>query len=45
MTKRSEVNIRKVRRELLAAYIWKEESFRVAMDEEKKRKKNKKDKG
>ena len=44
VTKRSKVNIRKVRRELLAAHIWKEESFRVEMDEEEKGRRTKKTK-
>ena len=36
VTKRSKVNIKRVRCEMLAAYIWKEELFRVEMEEEEK---------
>ena len=44
VTKRSKVNIKRVRREMLAAYIWKEESFRVEMEEAEKERRTKKTK-
>ena len=40
--KRGRVNTKKVRRELLAAYIWREESFRMEMEKEEKGKRTKK---
>ena len=36
LTKRGRVNTKRVRRELLAAHIWREESFRMEMEKEGK---------
>ena len=44
VTKRSKISVKKLRREMLAAYIWKEESFRVEMEEEEKERRTKKTK-
>ena len=44
LTKRGKVNIKKVRREMLAGYIWREESFRVEMEKEERGKRMKKTK-
>ena len=42
LTKRGRVNTKKVRREMLAAYIWREEPFRVEMEKEERGKRTKK---
>ena len=41
LTKRGRVDTKRVRRELLAAHIWREESFRVEMEKEGKVKRTK----